>query len=234
MSPAQWPRGQRSIYVANHVRDLIVTGEIAEGSRVNERVLTERLGVSRTPLREAFKILEGEGLVTIEPNRGATVNRISPEDVEATIEVLIGLESVGAEQACLNASNAMIAEVETLHHQMVNAYRNGALMEYFHLNQVIHEKIIDCAGNPVLSRIYKAETARVRRYRYTGNQVQERWTRAVLEHEQILDALKQRQGSLLREILRVHHRNGWHVTRRILDGILNPNSGAFLGSDEHP
>lgn len=219
--------------MANHIRDLIVTGEIAEGSRVNERVLTEQLGVSRTPLREAFKILEGEGLVTIEPNRGATVNRISPEDVEATIEVLIGLESVGAEQACLKASDAMIAEVETLHLQMVNAYRNGALMEYFHLNQVIHEKIIDCAGNPVLSRIYKAESARVRRYRYTGNQVQERWARAVLEHEQILDALKQRQGSLLREVLRAHHRNGWRVTRRILDGVLKPDSGVPSAAHQH-
>lgn len=223
MSLSEWPRGQRSIYIANHIRDMIVTGEIPEGSRVNERILAEQLGVSRTPLREAFKILEGEGLVMIEPNRGATVNHISPEDVESAIEVLIGLESVGAEQACIKASDAMIAEIEKLHMEMVQAYKDGALMHYFHINQTIHEKIIDCACNPNLSRIYKAESARVRRYRYTGNQVKERWARAVLEHEQILDALKQRQGPLLREVLRAHHRSGWRVTRAVLDGEIKPD-----------
>lgn len=218
---AAWPRGRRSTFVAQRVRDMIVAGDIEAGTRINERVLTEQLGVSRTPLREAFKILEGEGLVRIEPNRGATVVGISPEEVEAAIEVLIGLESLAAPRACERATPQMIAEIEQLHAEMVDAYRRGELMEYFHINQTIHQKIVDCAHNATLSRIYAAESARIRRYRYAGNRRSERWARAVFEHEQILDALRQREGALLREVLRAHHLNGWSVTRNVLEGQMS-------------
>jgi DNA-binding GntR family transcriptional regulator len=73
----------------------------------------------------------------------------------------------------------------------------------------------------VLSRIYAAESARTRRYRYAGNRKTERWERAVFEHESILDALRQRAGALLREILRQHHRSGWEVARGFLRAELN-------------
>ena len=223
-SQTEWPRGQRSAFVASHIRDLIVSGALPHGQRINERVLTEQLGVSRTPLREAFKILESEGLVMIEPNRGATVIKISHEDVELAIEVLIGLESVGAERACERATPAQIAEIERLHLDMVANYRAGELMQYFHINQTIHQKIVDCAGNPNLTRIYHGESSRIRRFRYAGNRVPERWARAVYEHEQILDALKQRQGPLLREVMRAQHLNGWRITRSVLESE-NPQSG---------
>ena len=228
---ATWPRGRRSTFVAQRVRDMIVAGDIEAGTRINERVLTEQLGVSRTPLREAFKILEGEGLVRIDPNRGATVVGISPEEVEAAIEVLIGLESVAAARACERATPQIIAEIERLHAEMVDAYQRGELMEYFHINQTIHQRIVDCAHNATLSRIYAAESARIRRYRYAGNRRAERWARAVFEHEQILDALRQREGALLREVLRAHHLSGWGVTRNVLEGELSKAENQTLPGD---
>lgn len=212
-----WPRGQRSAFATHHLRNMIVSGELPAGERINERIVTEKLSVSRTPLREAFKILEGEGLVTIVPNRGATVVEVSLADVEAAIEVLIGLESIAAERACEKATAAMIANIEDLHLRMVASYKNDELMEYFNLNQTIHQQIVECAQNATLSRIYAAESARIRRYRYAGNRRPERWARAVFEHEQILDALKQREGAMLREVLRAHHLKGWSVTRDVLE-----------------
>lgn len=212
-----FPRGQRSTFVTQHIRDMIVSGELPGGDRINERILTEQLGVSRTPLREAFKILEGEGLIAISPNRGATVVNLLPADVEAAIDVLIGLESVAAERACEKASREMITHIEDLHQKMVASFRAQELMEYFHINQTIHQEIVDCAQNATLSRVYAAESARIRRYRYAGNRKPERWERAVFEHEQILDALKQREGPLLREVLRSHHLKGWSVTRSVLE-----------------
>ncbi|ABL71462.1 MULTISPECIES: GntR family transcriptional regulator [Paracoccus] len=216
----QWPRGQRAAFVANFIRDQIVSGELAASTRINERVLTEQLGVSRTPLREAFKILESEGLLTIEPNRGAMVTAISPQEVELAIEVLIALESVAAERACKHATDAQIDEIQALHDEMVGAWKAGALMRYFHINQTIHQKIVDCAANPTLSRLYMAESQRIRRFRYAGNQISDRWARAVYEHEQILDALRHRQGALLREVLRSHHLSGWRTTRAVLEGEI--------------
>lgn len=216
----KWPRGQRTAMVASHVRDMIVSGEIPPGARINERVLTDALGISRTPLREAFKILEGEGLISIRPNAGATVVVLSPEDVEASLEILIGLESIGAERAAERATPEMIEEIADLQAKMVEAFEKRELMEYFHINQDIHQKIIDAAQNPALSRVYASESARIRRFRFAGNRDHARWARAVQEHEQILDALTQREGALLRELLRAHHLSGWRVARKALESSL--------------
>jgi len=211
-------RGTRTVVAARRLRELIVSGELAPGQRITERLVAEQLdGMSRTPLREAFKILEAEGLVRIEPNRGAVVTALSVEEVEAAIEVLIGLETLAAEPACERITDEEVANIEALHGRMAQAHRDGDRMAYFNLNQAIHQHIVDAAGNPVLSRIYASECARIRRYRYAGNEQNERWGRAVHEHEGILDALRERAGAILRESLRQHHQRGWVVSRRVLE-----------------
>jgi len=209
-------RGQRSAHAAHQIRDLIVSGELPAGERVPERVITERLGISRTPLREALKILEVEGLVQISPNRGAEVVRLSLADVKAIVEMLIGMEMQAAELACQRASDDEIAHVAALHDDMTAAYRQNELLAYFNLNQAIHEEIFTCAHNAALLRIYRAESMRIRRYRFASNRDTTRWPRAMLEHEQILDALRQRDGGILRELIRAHHWNGWEATSRVL------------------
>ncbi len=214
------PRGRRASFVAERIRDMIIAGDLPAGGRISERMLTEGLGVTRTPLREAFKILEAEGLVRIVPNRGAEVMALSLAEVDAAIEVLIGLESVAAEFACARGTPAEFAAIAELHRRMVECQRAGDLMGYFRLNQDIHQHIVDCAHNAPLSRVYRTESARIRRYRFAGNRSAQRWARAVAEHEQILDALQQREGALLREILRAHHLKGWKVTRQVLEQAL--------------
>ncbi len=209
--------GTRTEVAATRLRTLIVSGNLKPGQRLSEREIAEQLeGLSRTPLREAFKILAAEGLLTLEPNRGAVVTALSLSEVEAAIEVLIGLETMAAEPACARVSDAEIAEIEELHAKMVAAHAAGDLMAYFQINQTIHQRMVDAARNPVLSRIYAAECARIRRYRYAGNQEQARWTQAVKEHGEMLNALKERAGPLLREMLRKHHQGGWAVSRTVL------------------
>ena len=210
--------GNRTQLAATRLRQMIVAGELAPGQRISEREVGEQLdGVSRTPLREAFKILAAEGLVTISPNRGASVTALSMAEVDDTIELLVGLEGLSAEAACARISDQALGEIEALHQRMDAAYRAEQLMEYFELNQVIHQRIVDAAGNRVLSRIYAAECARIRRYRYAGNRRHQRWERALAEHQQILGALKARNGPLLREVLGDHHHNGWRVSRALIE-----------------
>lgn len=210
--------GNRTQVATNRLRQMIVAGDLAPGQRISEREIGEQLdGLSRTPLREAFKMLAAEGLVTISPNRGATVTALSMAEVEDTIELLIGLEGIAALAACEHISEAQFAQIDELHQRMCAAYRDEQLMEYFELNQAIHQRIVDGAGNRVLSRIYAAECARIRRYRYAGNRRHERWERALAEHQQLLGALRERNGPLLRELLCAHHHNGWLVSRTLVD-----------------
>lgn len=213
-------RGRATEHAVNRLRDLIVLGELPPGARIPERAICDRLNLSRTPLREAFKVLAAEGLLRLEPNRGAIVSRMCLGEVEATMEVLIGLEGMAADPACQRASAEEIERIARLHDEMVHHHHRGALLDYFHVNQAIHQAIVDAAGNPVLSRIYRAESSRIWRYRYAGNRQTPRWDRAVREHELILDALRRRDGALLREIMRAHMRGGWQVVKTMLAAEL--------------
>ncbi|HEX7081964.1 MAG TPA: GntR family transcriptional regulator [Gammaproteobacteria bacterium] len=211
--------------VADRLRELITRGELAPGERLNERLLTQRFGISRTPLREAVKILSSEGLVKLLPNRGAVVTTITRADAEDMFQVMAVLEALGGELACRRASDEDIDEVRRLHEKMRGCHEAGDLVTYFELNQKIHQKIIDCAGNRELADAYRRISVRIRRGRYMANLSRPRWNEVMSEHERILDALVHRDSERLKEILALHLANKAKVIREWLasaerDGTL--------------
>ena len=220
------PAPRRPVHedVLARLRDMIVEGELAPGAHIPERTLCERFGISRTPLREALKALGSEGLVNLLPNRGAVVAALTLKDVDDVVKVIDALEGLAAVAACETMTDAKLANIEDLHRQMVARRRDGDLMGYFKLNQAIHEAIVDAADNPVASTIYRSLLARIRRYRFIGNRESERWEQALAEHEHFLDALRQRDGALLRQLLHSHLRNGWRVTRALVRDELDANA----------
>jgi len=198
--------GRRPLHeeAVDRLRDLIVRGELAPGARLNERVLTAQLGISRTPLREAFKLLAAEGLVDLLPNRGAIVAPIEPARIAETFAVMGALESLAGELACRHASVERIAEIRALHFEMLATHARRDLAGYFRHNQAIHLKIVEASGNAVLANSYRQLNASVRRARYMANLSQERWDDAVREHERILAALAARDATRLKQLLRDH------------------------------
>ncbi len=214
--------GTRTQLATTRLRQMITAGDLRPGQRVAEREIAEQLpGLSRTPLREALKILATEGLLTLSPNRGATVTMLSMAEVEDVLELTVGLESLAAEHACMRVSDAEIAEIGALQQKMREAFHENRLMDYFEINQLIHQRIVEVAGNRELARIHATQCARIKPYRYAGNRRHERWERALAEHEQIFMALQDRNGALLREMLSAHHRNGWKVTKSLVEQELS-------------
>jgi len=209
--------------VVARLRDMIVEGELLPGTHIPESSLCERFGISRTPLREALKVLGSEGMVTLLPNRGAVVAALTLKDVDDVVKVIDVLEGLAAPAACEQLTDQGRKQIEAMHDQMVERRSQGDLMGYFKQNQAIHEAIVDAAGNPVASTIYRSLLNRIRRYRFIGNRESERWERALAEHEQFLDALRQRDGELLRQLLHSHLRNGWRVTRELVREELEAN-----------
>jgi len=189
---------------ADRLRDLIVQGRLVPGARLNERLLTAQLGVSRTPLREAFKVLATEGLVELLPNRGAIVSEIDALRLAETLAVMGALEALAGEFACVNASDGQINEIRSLHHEMLANHARGDLAGYFKFNQAIHLKIVKYSGNAVLYNTYRQLNANVRRARYMANLSQERWDAAVREHGAILDALAARDVVRIKALLADH------------------------------
>ena len=188
----------------DRLRDLIIQGRLAPGVRLNERLLTAQLGVSRTPLREAFKVLATEGLVELLPNRGAIVSEIDALRLAETLAVMGALEALAGEFACVNASDGQINEIRSLHHEMLANHARGDLAGYFKFNQAIHLKIVKYSGNTVLFNTYRQLNANVRRARYLANLSQERWDAAVREHGQILEALDARDVVRIKALLSDH------------------------------
>jgi DNA-binding GntR family transcriptional regulator len=188
----------------DRLRDLIVQGRLAPGTRLNERLLTAQLGLSRTPLREAFKLLAAEGLVELLPNRGAIVSQMDPVRLAETLAVMGALESLAGEFACLNATDGQINEIRSLHFEMLANHARGDLAGYFKFNQAIHLKIVKYSGNAVLYNTYLQLNANVRRARYMANLSQERWDAAVREHGEILAALGARDVPRIKALLSDH------------------------------
>ena len=189
---------------ADRLRDLIVQGRLAAGIRLNERLLTAELGVSRTPLREAFKVLATEGLVELLPNRGAIVSQMDPVRLSESLAVMGALEALAGELACRSATDAQINEVRALHYEMLAYHARGDLAGYFKFNQAIHLKIVKYSGNTVLYNIYRQMNGNVRRARYMANLSKERWDAAVREHDEILAALAARDIKRIRALLSDH------------------------------
>ena len=188
----------------DRLRDLIVQGRLAAGARLNERLLTAQLGVSRTPLRDAFKVLATEGLVELLPNRGAIVSQMDPVRLSESLAVMGALEALAGELACLCATDAQINEIRALHFEMLAYHARGDLAGYFKFNQAIHLKIVKYSGNAVLFNTYRQMNGNVRRARYMANLSKERWDAAVREHDAILAALSARDVERIKALLSDH------------------------------
>ena len=189
---------------AARLRTMLVEGRIAPGAKLNERELSEQLRVSRTPLREAIKMLATEGLVDLLPNRGAVAVKLDAADVQYTFEVLAMLEGMGGELAAQRITDAELAELRAKHFEMLACFARRDLSGYYRLNALIHAGINEAARNPVLTRTYRAVNARVQSLRFRTNQNEAKWKRAVKEHEQMIDALAARDGGALRDVLVRH------------------------------
>ena len=190
--------------VAARLRTLLVEGRIAPGAKLNERELCEQLHVSRTPLREAIKLLSVEGLVDLLPNRGAVAVKLTEADVMHSFEVLAALEGLSGELAAQRSSDAGINELRALHYEMMACHARRDLSGYYRLNARIHGAINEAAGNPVLAQSYRAINARVQSLRFRTNQDEAKWARALGEHQQMIDALAARDGAALRAVLVAH------------------------------
>ena len=212
--------------VVSRLRLRIVEGQIAPGAKLNERELSESLQVSRTPLREAIKMLAAEGLVELLPNRGSVAVQLSEASVRDTFEVMAGLEALSGELAAQRVTDAALAEIKALHYEMMAAYTRRDLSAYYQLNAAIHHRMNLAAKNPVLTNTYNQVNARLQALRFRSNQDGEKWSRAVHEHEAMIRALEARDSAALSRVLLEHLNNKRDVVMEQLRSVNTANPAA--------
>ena len=190
--------------VVARLRTLLIEGHIAPGAKLNERELSALLRVSRTPLREAIKLLASEGMVDLLPNRGAVAVKLTETDILNTFEVLAGLEAMSGELAAERMSEEELVEVRAMHFEMLASFTRRDLSNYYRLNALIHAAINRAAGNPVLTGTYQSINARVQALRFRTTQNDAKWSRAMQEHEVMIQALQARDGAAMRQVMVKH------------------------------
>lgn len=202
--------------LADQLRRLIIEGDLRPGEKISEKLLCDQFAVSRTPLREALKILMTEGLVLLTPNRGASVAELTIADLEELFPIIGALEALSGELACQTITDEEIATARELQAEMVECYQQGDLHRYFEVNEAVHSLIVGASRNTTLAQMMRNASGRVRRARYMANLSKDRWTAAVAEHEAILAALSKRDASRLGPLLKTHIANKFAALREAL------------------
>lgn len=205
----QSAKGARITHHALHahalekLRGMIVQGKLKAGERIAEAALCDLLGVSRTPLREALKLLRAEGLIELWPNRGATITPIRAEEMVPLFEAVAGIERCAAELAAERITPAELRRLRTMQERMEKHFAARQRTEYFRINQEIHAAIVSAAKNEILASTHTWLLSRAERARYFALDRHERWQESVEEHRAILAAIEdgrsQDAGLLLRD-----------------------------------
>jgi len=190
--------------VAVLLREQIFAGTLAPGSFIEEAALCESLKISRTPLREALKVLSAEGLVRHEPRRGCFVNEVTEQDLDEIFPVIALLEGRCAYEAAHNASDADLAVLETLHLRLEKHARAKRIVDYYETNFTIHEAIITLANNRWLAQVIAdlrkiLKLARLQQLRAPG-----RLEQSLSEHLAVFAALKARDCEGAEAAMRTH------------------------------
>lgn len=193
--------------VAAILRDRIVKGDIKARDRIIERQLSAELNVSRTPIREALKLLEADGLIEISLHRGAIVSDYRPEEAFALFDVIAVLESLAAKRVCETLTPSVLQRLEDLHGSMLDHHSAGRRRDYFDLNTMIHDFIIRQTKNPVLLATHERLMIRARRGRFLAIMNPERLSQAVSEHETLMDAFRSSDARLAASVWEQHLRH---------------------------
>jgi DNA-binding GntR family transcriptional regulator len=182
---------------AARMRTMIIRGELPPGSQTKETELSESLGVSRTPLREAMKVLATEGLIELRPNRSPRITDLETEGIYELFE---------AELAAERATTRDLRRLRTLQGRMEGHHRDGRLDDYFAINGEIHATIVRLACNTPLREAHETLLSRAERARYLALGAERRWSNSVDEHAAILKALEARDSTQAGRLLQMHVR----------------------------
>jgi DNA-binding GntR family transcriptional regulator len=190
--------------VATKLRERIFAGELAPGSFVDEPALCAELAISRTPLREALKVLTAEGLLRHEPRRGCFVSEITERDLDEIFPVIALLEGRCAFEAASNASDADLAALEQLHDRLNRSARARRINDYYDANFAIHEAIITLANNRWLAQVIGDLRKIVKLARLQQLHAPGRLDQSLSEHMAVFAALKARDAEGAEAAMRTH------------------------------
>ncbi len=198
----------------------ILTGRITPGTRMMEVELADEMGVSRTPVREAIRKLEKEGLVTIEPRRGAYASDISVKDMVDTLEVREDLEGLAAALAAERMTEEQVEELIQITRKYSEAIKDNDTEKIIRYDEQFHKHIVACSGNKTLIQLSETVQELALRFRYLFYDDFSRYENMPVEHRQIIDAIKGGDADTARQTADIH-------VKRLKEFVIQEGEAVF-------
>lgn len=199
--------------VAERLRAQIFSHELAPGSWLDEQSLALAFGISRTPMREAIKVLASEGLVTTKMNKGAYVTEVDRRDLEQIFTVLSLLEGQAAKETAIKATEGQLTLLDDLHHRLEKAAADRDLEQFFEINVKFHDMIQEIASNKWMNGVIIDLRKVLKLQRRDSLSRSGRLLSSLIEHREILQAILKRDPSAAEAAMRKHLARGLEATK---------------------
>jgi len=209
--------------ILEHIRDAIISGSLKAGSRVSEPELAERYGISRTPIREAFRQLESEGYLTVIPRKGAVVSECNLKEVEDFYAIKSILEGYAARRACERLTDKDIERLRSINSRLAELAERNDIKMFFKVHSDFHALFINAADNEKLKEMINSLVTRFQRLRYMSLSLPGRMKISVQEHEKIIDAFQRRDAEAAEKLVQ---KNAEYGGRVLMDGCVPPSQAA--------
>ncbi|MFQ5736392.1 MAG: GntR family transcriptional regulator [Thermodesulfobacteriota bacterium] len=197
--------------IVDFIKDSVVTGRLKPGERVPEQEIAENLGISRTPIREAFRQLESEGFISVTPRKGAVVSPITDKDVSEFYTIKSLLEGFAAKTACEKLTPKEIKRLESLNAQMARCAEKNDVKGFFRLDNQFHDTFLKACGNEKLCVLVYNLVQQFERFRVTALSVPGRMAGSVRQHREIIEAFRESDAALVETLVRANAEKSGHI-----------------------
>ena len=201
--------------VAERLRVRIYAHELPPGGWIDEQALALEYGISRTPLREALKVLAAEGLVVLKPRRGCYVTQLSEQDIDEVFPVMAMLEGRVAELAAHRATSADFARLAAIHEELEKHAAANSADRFFEANQRFHTALQEIAGNRYLAQLIDDARKVIKLTRRDSLRLEGRLKQSLQEHREILEALRAKDAASARQSMHDHLLSGRAALARL-------------------
>ncbi len=211
---------KKSIYhiqIADMLRDMIMTGDLREGDKINENELCSSIGVSKTPLREALRVLSVEGLIELVPNRGAFVTQPEFNEIREMFDVMVLLEGFCARTACEKMTPDDFSHLEKLHDRLEQKFEKEDQKGYIQVNNQYHSFVQELAGNRCLNQIIDGLRKRILLYRFQSLNAQGRMADSIQEHRELLKVFRKRDHIKADALMQLHLKKQLSALEELVD-----------------
>ena len=183
---------------------MIMSGELREGDKIKENELCDMMGISKTPLREALRVLSAEGLIRLIPNRGSYVTTPTFEEIKEMFDVMVALEGVCARTAVEKMSDQDFIKLENLHQKLEKNFERKDQKEYIRQNNLYHAFVQELAGNKTLNQIVNGLRQKILLYRFQSLNLPGRFDQSIEEHRSLLAAFRNRNPKKAESLMKSH------------------------------